>query len=180
MSLVKEFREKVDYTYVINIQLDRIGEMRSKIFQVQNPLDDQPLKWSFLTYLSHVEALYTILLPELRGNARKYLKIARKLFIIETKGYNLSRELEELKKYYKSKERIDEVEKQLNELKEEWEKTLKELSKDGVEAETTGFLWARLAYVVDKAVEEMLRKLNEAGLLLGGKKVMVGVAGKGR
>ena len=40
----------------------------------------------------------------------------------------------------------------------------------------TGYYWVRYVHVVDKALEEMLKKLNEAGLLLHGKSVKIGVA----
>ena len=191
MSLIKEPREKVDYTYVINMQLDRIAAIRSKKNVVR---DEQPpfdiVGTNALWYLSHVEALYAILLPELRGNALKYLKLARNLLGIYGNIESLRKEREkvetDLKHPYTTPEEIEEAKRKLKEIKERIkelskakEEILKELPADVQEnIRTVVFVYEKVFFIVDKALEEMLVKLNDAGLLLSGKKVRVSVAGK--
>lgn len=60
-------------------------------------------------------------------------------------------------------------------LKEEMKRLVDELPEDVRDRiSNCWFLYKRIALIVDKALEEMITKLNEAGLLLRGKVVKVG------
>jgi len=190
MSLVKEPKERVDYAYVINMQLNRIASIRSKMMQEQpESAFHDILKRNALWYLAHVEGLYAILLPELRGNARKYINIARKLVRIIDRIDALKKEKEDLERsqndpflrkpesVYRAK--LVKIEEKYEELKAKRKALYNELPEEIRNlVENSVFMYEPVFYVVDAALEEMLVRLNEVGLLLSGKKVKVSVAGK--
>ncbi|RLE87056.1 MAG: hypothetical protein DRN04_18660 [Thermoprotei archaeon] len=177
-SRLVETRESVDYAYVINLQLDRIANMRSRIFQEPEKVPFKSLGvWGFLMYLSHVESLYAMLLPELRGDSGKYLKIAKTLYWYETDIDRLEKKLKDLEQYsWTKREEKEAVKAEIERLRKEKIRILNELPEDVREnVRTIKYLWIHFVYVIDKALEEMLKKLNEAGLLLHGKSVKIGV-----
>lgn len=178
-SRLVETRESVDYAYVINLQLDRIANMRSRIFQAapENIPFRSSQMWNFLMYLSHVESLYAMLLPELRGDSGKYLETAKKLYWYETNINRLEEKLKDLEEYHrKEREEIESVKAEIERLKKERIKIMADLPMEVKKSVAAiGYYWVRYVYVVDKALEEMLKKLNEAGLLLHGKSVKIGV-----
>jgi len=161
-----ESYEKVDYGYVINMQLNRIAEIRSKLGGgVVGRYDSVG---SYLVsvlneYLFHVDTLSRILLPELRGDSEKYLVAAFRMGILEEELKDIENELKwETKKDEVDKEKVEELKKRRDEIEEQ----LKKIEEDyGIKS---------VLRLVDKALEEMLKKLNEANLLLRGKTVKVG------
>lgn len=139
MSWSKEFSEHVDYGFVINAQLNRIAEARSKLCGVEGcPSVASYSVEALNVYYHHVSTLYAILLPELRGDAGMYLEAVARI------------------DYLKRGKPSDEVSKELNEIKEK-----------------LGTL--NVLELIDKALEVMLVRLSEAGLLMRSRSVKVGV-----
>jgi len=156
-----ESYEKVDYGYVINMQLNRIAEIRSKLGGIDE--EGSYLVRVLNEYLFHVDTLFAILLPELRGDSEKYLVAAFRMGILEAKLRKIKSELEwETKSKEADKEKVEELKKRRDEIEEQLKKIKEEY---GVK---------EVLRLVDKALEEMLKKLNEANLLLRGKTVKVG------
>ncbi|OYT54732.1 MAG: hypothetical protein B6U76_07120 [Desulfurococcales archaeon ex4484_217_2] len=116
----------------------------------------------FRNYLLSVEALYAILLPELKANAEKYLDLARLLYLYYREYFDKRRKHLD----------VSEVKKKIEDVKAKLPNNVLEK----ISSSPSIYHW--LAFIVDLALEEMLKKLNEAGLLLGGKKVTVKLAGK--
>jgi len=162
MSEHYELYEKVDYGSVINLHLSRVMYVRGKLFTDMGGslLKDRTLH-NVEVYIDHVEALYTVLLPPLRGESRKYLDIANSYL-----------------RYYMMLEGAKENKEEggnEDKLKEEMKRLVDELPEDVRDRiSNCWFLYKRIALIVDKALEEMITKLNEAGLLLRGKVVKVG------
>ena len=163
MSIVREPRDRIDYGYVINFQLDRIAKARSELYQkTSGTVFQDVIKSNALKYLAHVEALYSILLPEIRGEAEKYLAAARELYTIRSR---LER---------------DEFRGRRRELTEKIKEVYVRLPEDVARRlEKKIFLYEDVVLLADKALEILLTRLNEAGLLLSGRRIMIGVAGKG-
>jgi len=184
-----DYTQTVDYVFTINRQLDRIAEARSNIIAYNT---DFPEITGFIRYLSSVEALYALLLKELRGNAAKYLGLARK-------AYNLIFDLNELLKELDGCPRnqaqnqeqgerdlrglfstcpkdAPEKWKRVDEIKADLKAIKAEIGNDGraVDYPITKFHLA--IFVVDRALEEMITRLDQAGLLIKGRKLHLGVA----
>jgi hypothetical protein len=71
-----EYWEQADYGSVLNAQLDRVAYLRSKVGQpaMFSSYREQALPYSFA-----VEALYMLLLPELREGLEEILLLVKKL-----------------------------------------------------------------------------------------------------
>ncbi len=205
MSYKFEISEKVDYGAVINMHLNRIAAIRSELYHVEEgisrtPFD--PIERVFLKYLSAAEALYTILLPELRGESRKYLLSARRIYHLHKRLNKIEEEIEreqdiadsiestkELLWKDKSRleaekaklyEKIKKLEEKAKELENKIEKTIESLGQDVLENwRSARYLYHKMMFIVDKAIEEMVKQLNEAGLLMRGKNVRVSTIGTG-
>lgn len=164
MGVVREIRENLDYGAVINTQLSRIAYLRTNLYvviegQLQRMISTED---GFRNYLLSVEALYAILLPELKANAEKYLDLARLLYLYYREYFDKRRKHLD----------VSEVKKKIEDVKAKLPNNVLEK----ISSSPSIYHW--LAFIVDLALEEMLKKLNEAGLLLGGKKVTVKLAGK--
>lgn len=145
MSFKREVFEKVDYGAVINFHLNRVAEARSNLPVVKNLITPAGHSLSQLNrYFYAVDTLRAILLPNLRGGAERYLRAAREALNI-----------------------IDLLEDSPNpEEEERLRGALEELKRK--------FGTSDPLKLIDKALEEMLTKLNEAGLLLRDRWVAVG------
>lgn len=180
-----ETYEKVDYGSVINTQLSRIARARSLLLEHKgNTLGLSTGLYNTLTYLNHVEALHTILLPSLRGDSGKYLDIARRLAYLIKKMKEIdeipgkcfdedaSLEGEELSE---NEEINESCKKYIEEFEEHLDKLLSELPEDlRNKVRSSSFEHEGVAFIIDKALEEMITKLDNAGLLMKGKPVKVG------
>lgn len=158
-----EIGEKVDYGYVINRQLDRIAEIRSKVFKsVGGDVFNDVVYNRALDYISHLESLYALLLPELKGDVGTMLRDAKDLVIRILNFHSRCRHEEEKEKCRKL---WDKVEKLGNELCKKY--GLRNFGGSGTAFE-----------ICDKALESMIASLNSVGLLLRGKPVKLGTAGE--
>lgn len=155
MSEKFEIREKVDYGYVINLRLSRIAEARSNLFIKHN---SSPME-NVRVYMDHVEALYAILLPELRDDAGKFLELANKVFF-------MMKDLEDIDDKNKKREIWNQISKLLDEYGVRNE--LKNIMKGRV------FLHSVVAFIIDEALSRIIERLNTAGLLLRGRVIKVG------
>lgn len=150
----EEYFDKMNYSVVVNRQLDRAIEARSKAVPPNNR--------TATAYVMAVEALYTSLLPSLRGRAGEAIQKARE-------ALSIAAEIEQLEKTHPTKahetprgrELYDRLEKLANEI----------LGDD------KGFFFNPYHFamqVADVALELMLASLNGAGLLLRGRVVQAG------
>lgn len=158
-SRVFETTETIDYSIVVNRQLDRIASIRSgisKYLERKYDFDMEVQEVAFWDYLLSVETLHKILLPYLRGNSLKYIILAKELHkVIRRLARCSDRNCEELKK-------------KRNEI-------LKKLPKETFDNIVSSLLYYdQLSQIIDLALEEMLKQLNEAGLLMRGRTVSVG------
>jgi len=188
-----EVYEKVDYGNVINTQLSRIARARSLLLEHKgNTLGLSTGLYNTLTYLNHVEALYTILLPSLRGDSGKYLDTARRLAYIIKKVKEidipgtcvdkdtdlwilLNYDLSDWGEEPSENEEDESCEKYLEEIKEYMNKLLSELPEDlRNKVKSSSFEHEGVVFIIDKALEEMITKLDSAGLLMRGKPIKVG------
>jgi len=154
-SKVFETSETVDYSTVINYQLNRIAEIRSRIhkYALSESFNiDYPYVAMAREYLAAVETLYVLLLPDLRGRAKKYLDLAREIFSI----------LQKNKPSEEDRERIQEIYEELPD-------DLKPMQK--------GHYYVGLfpLPVIDAILSTLIEELNAAGLLMRGKTITVGV-----
>lgn len=162
-----EVSEKVDYGYVINRQLDRIAEIRSKIFKsFEGDIFDNTAFNRALDYISHLESLHALLLPELKGNVGGMLRDVEALID------NIW--LYEVCKRKKGKEECKELHNKIRELLRNL-RVKYELQND--EVRTSDWFYVVFA-ICDKALEMMITNLNSVGLLLRGKPVKLGVVEK--
>ena len=151
--------EKVDYGYVINRLLLRIAEVKGDLLKPRPDVvvGDSSLR-NVADYLYHVEALHTILIPELRGASTKYLDVASRLLTL----------LNDLQECKDDKDRVRELERKASELLEELPKDLAE------KVASQRYYHKMVSLIIDKALEEMLQRLYESGLLIKGKHYRVG------
>ena len=157
MSTYKVFesRESIDYVYVIHRQLDRIATIRTQI-NIITPERNEADRLK--EYIAAVEALYTVLLPELRGNAGEYIRRAYRIYFLLQKIRDSSGE---------EKSKLKEV-------------MFKVLPKEVLSfLSYTGFYlnYQPAVLVLDLALEEMIKRLNAAGLLIRGREVVVSAVG---
>lgn len=136
-----EVSERADYGHVINRQLDRIVRVRSRMAH-GIPIEHRAL-WVYsgaqlVEYFHSVYALYVVLLPELRGDAHRYLRAACDLEANLHRARAEGREAEVKEKYRRELGASDPL------------------------------------ALVDRALEEIIVNLNEAGLLMRGRQVKVG------
>lgn len=237
-----EAREKVDYGYVINMQLGKIADVRSKLGMMPSLEGPRYLEKTDTYYLArvteyyhHVRTLWAILLPELRGGSARYLDAVVRLDSIESElkeldsqrkkidaeVESLENEAEELDEKLRIEEqrsqnmplgyrrrygysglmivdrkselerrrnsisetlpkleekrraltkRLEECKRRRNELLKRRSQLEAEMKSIEEELGTTNRL-----KLIDTALEEMLRRLNEAGLLIRGREVRLGV-----
>jgi len=149
----KEPRERFDYAHVVNAQLNRVARARSFLVSQGNAINAFSLDKAF-SYVKAVEALHAILLPRLRGESKKYLRLARKALAIECALANARNRRE----------------------RRELEAKLAECARElgGEEVGEPLFLGEISIAFADKALEEMLSKLDGAGLLLSERTIKVG------
>jgi len=164
-----EPRESIDYVYVIHAQLDRVAKARTQLYK--NGLSVNPFETGVTNYLFALESLHAILLPELRGNSKKYINLAWKLLYLDmaiegTRGKE--RNSITIPPYKSQSDK-------LTKLKEERERIIPKDVKEQLYEMCYYMAYRAAALVADKALEEMLRKLNEAGLLIRGKAIKVGI-----
>jgi len=137
---------------VINRQLDRVAEARSSVFKATKWDVSSSVSYSrLLDYLSALEALHALLLPELKDDVREILSSVKYL------AYKYSKCREE-----KDCERL--VAEEIGEL----------ANKYGLQYKMLSFYV--LFDLCDKALEIMMTNLNRAGLLMRGKIVKLGTA----
>jgi hypothetical protein len=75
-----EYWERADYGSVLNAQLDRVAAQRSEIGQI-SPFETSRLRG--IAYSFAVEALYMLLLPELREGLEEPLMLMKKMRVSE-------------------------------------------------------------------------------------------------
>jgi len=201
MGLRYEYTQKIDYADIINRQLDRIAQIRTNVHKyLGKDAFTDPYFLLAREYISAVETLYVILLPELRGESTRYILLAKKCLSILQKidkilgplpgsvRENIFKLMEEYYEKGRPPEYFDEIEKKYGEevcdLIEEYiraeEKRYKILDYlpekykelvSGYEDYPGLFVF----YFLDAALEEMLDRLNQAGLLIQGRTVSIGV-----
>ena len=186
---LRETKDKMDYVMVVNRHLDRVAEVRSRVYleKIKKYHTSNYDAWreNVLDYLGTVEALYSLLLPSLRGNAGQLLAKARKLLmtiddlldiVLYMDGrYEVVRKLPWIQKLRES----GQLETTKENLEREYNNLLNEIPKEY--KNKLGSAVQPLDHVVafiDLALEEMLKRLDKAGLLLSGKSVSLGVIGK--
>ena len=177
MALRFEYTQRINYADIINRQLDRIAQIRTYVLKYMSQDVPSPLT-PYLAlareYISAIETLYVVLLPELRGESDKYIILAKKFYSklmeeekIENKGIPIDDgnplDEETQKRHYELQEEIAEI---LSFLPEKFLKFTQGY-KD--------FPGLFVFYFLDAALEEMLVRLNQAGLLIQGRTVSVGV-----
>jgi len=155
MALQFEYTQMINYADIINRQLDRIAHIRTYVHKyigsdIYSPHD--PYLLLAREYISAIETLYIILLPELRGEADKYILLAKKFY------FKISGKRNDI-----NDEEVAEIMSHLP------EKYLKFIQGHG------DFPGLFVFYFLDAALEEMLVNLNQAGLLIQGRTVSVGV-----
>jgi|GEM_PF-3356844 len=151
--IVRETREQLSYTYVINAQLDRIARIRSLLVEEGVEISSSHFINKIFNYVKSVEALHAILLPELRGSSTQLLILANRVFDLERST----------------------TRKEDGEAKEEEIEIMKLLGLwDEFKARGQCLVGELTMRIADKALEEMLVNLNRAGLLLPGRVVKVG------
>lgn len=199
----RELYETVDYTYVVNKQLMEVAKARSRIFRRTGEYENAETDYTVFQYYMSVETLYSILLPWLRGDSGKYLEIAHDLFNIylELNGIEGWHECdiseERIKKLSRKEEESNNRSREeghgfainfLPIVSDEWKKCreveellveeyriLEKLPKNFRKSLKKKGLFHRIALILDLAVEEMIKQLDNAGLLIRGRSVSVGV-----
>jgi len=169
MTTIYQEKDKIDYGAVINVHLMRIARVRSRIATWGGARGDiLDTKTGVTAYFYTVDTLYNILLPQLRGRAGEYLDQAFYLLsaYMHFATYRYQEENSPTSKWreYYAQER------------EKWEKIyLKRIEELPEDIEVKLDLYHRpIVELIDKALEEMLIKLNEAGLLMRGSPIKVG------
>ena len=154
MDFVEEYFDKMNYSIVVNRQLDRAIEARSRAVP--------PNRHTATAYLMAVEALYASLLPSLRGRAGDYIVKARE-------ALNIATAIEQLEKTNPVKARETPRGRELY-------GKLEGLSREVLGGQGGFYLnpYHFAMQVADRALEEMLDNLNGAGLLLRGRVVRAG------
>ncbi|MEM2348038.1 MAG: hypothetical protein QW267_07130 [Sulfolobales archaeon] len=159
-----ESEEKVDYGYVINRQLDRIATVRSNVFKSMEGDVSKYVPYSrLLDYISALESLHALLIPELKDNVRTMLSLAKSLAF---SYYKCAEEKEGSYKYSKEKEGSDSC-------KEFEDALMKVIEKYGLQSRKNLSIYA-VFELCDKALEIMIKNLNDAGLLMRGKTIKLG------
>ncbi len=184
-SLVRiESRENIDYVYVVHKQLDRIAQIRTRLYESVGTEERYPLLDALMLgrvqhYLAAVETLYSVLHPSLRGGAQEWLSKARR-------AIRICEQLQSLLMMKRKPEgglrqdRTGKVTADAQKLEEEIRKLREELLSllpPEHREEARGSLIHEIPLrLIDAALEEILRRLDAAGLLMRAEKIRVGVA----
>lgn len=168
LSVMRESYDKVDYAMVLNAQLNRIMVARSVVSSKSQLL-------GYRKYLDSVEALYFMLLPQLRGNAWPYIELANKILftLIPALGVwnnlNCSGILEAGLEASQDKEKCLRLKKAIDQV-------VNDIGRF-TDLPPTPFYEKLAVYSLDRALEIMVANMDRAGLLLRGKTVLVGAVG---
>jgi hypothetical protein len=173
-QVFEEVKEKADYGAVINQHLMRIVAVRSVIFRTGS----RTVVDNVADYLYAVESLYSILLPELRGDSREYLDLGFQMLRVVSDWFNAKTSCEQREMIPRinpcSDAEWDEVKRLEDRIAEFVEGLPTDLRERMTRLPYYNYYHRGIVMLADKALEEMLVRLNEAGLLMRGTPVRVG------
>lgn len=177
---MQEVKAGFDYVSVINTHLLKILEVRSRLheegkgiilYNSGTKVVRDSLLYNIRTYYDHVRSLYAVLLPDLRGKSSYYLDIAYKLILNIIKKLRLETKIKEEVGYLYKESEVEEAKKKLERVNSKIENLLNNLPEEDLENIKDIDNHSRVIYLIDRGLEEIITKLNNAGLLMRSNKI---------